>query len=75
MQCHQTNGDEPAPDYPGLNDFIEMFLAKSVNGPSKFSKFSFLFVLFQVNSLYSGQSGEIKVNSMNAPNNSTLQVS
>ena len=28
----------------------------------------------QVNSLYSGDSGSIKVNAMNAPNNSTLQV-
>ena len=32
-------------------------------------------LLFQVNSLYSGDSGLVTVNAMNAPNNSTLQAS
>ena len=34
----------------------------------------YYYSLPQVNSLYSGDSGSIKVNAMNAPNNSTLQV-
>ena len=33
-----------------------------------------LIMLSQLNSLYSGESGQVSVNAMNAPNNSTLQV-
>ena len=33
-----------------------------------------IIMLFQLNSLYSGESGQVSVNAMNAPNNSTLQV-
>ena len=33
-----------------------------------------IIMLSQLNSLYSGESGQVSVNAMNAPNNSTLQV-
>merc|ERR1711944_28610 len=40
---------------------------------SSYSNTGFKSAHLEVNSLYSGDSGAIKVNAMNAPNNSTLQ--
>ncbi|XP_023326312.1 uncharacterized protein LOC111699809 [Eurytemora carolleeae] len=62
--------------YPSLQDSGSKVRTKTTSlPPGTYSGSSgFKTGHMEVNSLYSGDSGSLTVNSMNAPNNSTLQV-